>query len=253
MRRRPQKCSEMSGHVTMQSDRAQHREDDSTSGSSAASRRSGSPRTSRFRAKKLRQYIDAYLAPASRWCRTSIQRTIEQAAEDGYVTTLFGRRRPVPEIRASNRQTRSLGERLAVNSVMQGTAADIIKVAMVSIHDRLRDEGRASRLVLQIHDELLRRGPGCRSVDRGMTSCARRCQAAYLPRSRASWPSTSAAATIGTRRSKATARPAVNSESAQRPSRAPLRSSAVPTRAAPQARRSSCVAVPRDRQRGPAI
>jgi DNA polymerase-1 len=75
------------------------------------------------------------------------------------VTTLFGRRRPVPEIRASNRQTRSLGERLAVNSVMQGTAADVIKLAMVNIHRRLRDEGRASRLVLQVHDELLVEAP----------------------------------------------------------------------------------------------
>jgi DNA polymerase-1 len=61
----------------------------------------------------------------------------------------------VPEIRASNRQTRSLGERLAVNSVMQGTAADVIKKAMVAIHRRLRDEGRSARLVLQVHDELL--------------------------------------------------------------------------------------------------
>jgi DNA polymerase-1 len=65
----------------------------------------------------------------------------------------------VPEIRASNRQTRSLGERLAVNSVMQGTAADIIKVAMVNIHRRLQDEGRGSRLVLQVHDELLVEAP----------------------------------------------------------------------------------------------
>jgi DNA polymerase I len=71
------------------------------------------------------------------------------------VTTLLGRRRPVPEIRASNRQTRALGERLAVNSVMQGTAADVIKVAMVRIHERLRAEGRRARLVLQVHDELL--------------------------------------------------------------------------------------------------
>ena len=88
-----------------------------------------------------------------------IQRTIEQAARDGYVTTLFGRRRPVPEIRASNRQTRSLGERLAVNSVMQGTAADVIKRAMVAIHERLREEGRSARLVLQVHDELLLEAP----------------------------------------------------------------------------------------------
>src|SRR4029453_4537288 len=89
-----------------------------------------------------------------------IQRTIEQAERDGYVTTLLGRRRPVPEIRASNRQTRGLGERLAVNSVMQGTAADIIKVAMVRIHERLRTEGRGARLVLQGHDEVLLEGPG---------------------------------------------------------------------------------------------
>ena len=99
-------------------------------------------------------YIDAYLARFPH-VQDFIQRTIEQAARDGYVTTLFGRRRPVPEIRASNRQTRSLGERLAVNSVMQGTAADVIKKAMVAIHRRLREEGRAARLVLQVHDELL--------------------------------------------------------------------------------------------------
>jgi DNA polymerase-1 len=99
-------------------------------------------------------YIDTYLARFP-LVQDFIQRTIEQASRDGYVTTLLGRRRPVPEIRAANRQTRSLGERLAVNSVMQGTAADIIKVAMVNIHRRLRDEGRNARLVLQVHDELL--------------------------------------------------------------------------------------------------
>jgi DNA polymerase-1 len=99
-------------------------------------------------------YIEAYLARFPH-VQDFIQRTIEQAARDGYVTTLLGRRRPVPELKASNRQTRSLGERLAVNSVMQGTAADIIKLAMVAIHRRLRDEGRSARLVLQVHDELL--------------------------------------------------------------------------------------------------
>jgi DNA polymerase-1 len=103
-------------------------------------------------------YIDAYLARFP-FVQDFIERTIEQAKEDGYVTTLLGRRRPVPEIRASNRQTRSLGERLAVNSVMQGTAADVIKVAMVRIHKRLREEGRGSRLVLQVHDELLVEAP----------------------------------------------------------------------------------------------
>jgi len=100
------------------------------------------------------EYIETYLARFP-LVQDFIQRTIEQAEEDGYVTTLFGRRRPVPELKASNRQTRSLGERLAVNSVMQGTAADVIKAAMVSIHRRLREEGRSARLVLQVHDELL--------------------------------------------------------------------------------------------------
>ena len=108
--------------------------------------------------EEAQAYIDAYLARFPH-VQDFIQRTIEQAARDGYVTTLFGRRRPVPEIRASNRQTRSLGERLAVNSVMQGTAADVIKRAMVTIHARLRDEGRSARLVLQVHDELLLEAP----------------------------------------------------------------------------------------------
>jgi DNA polymerase-1 len=108
--------------------------------------------------EQAQEYIDAYLARFP-YVQDFIARTIEQAKRDGYVTTLFGRRRPVPEIRASNRQTRSLGERLAVNSVMQGTAADIIKVAMVAIHRRLRDEGRSARLVLQVHDELLVEAP----------------------------------------------------------------------------------------------
>ena len=108
--------------------------------------------------EEAQTYIDAYLARFPH-VQDFIARTIEQASSDGYVTTLLGRRRPVPEIRASNRQTRSLGERLAVNSVMQGTAADVIKVAMVSVHERLRSEGRASRLVLQVHDELLLEAP----------------------------------------------------------------------------------------------
>ena len=99
-------------------------------------------------------YIDTYLARFPR-VQEFIARTVAQAAADGYVTTLLGRRRPIPELRASNRQTRSLGERLAVNTVMQGTAADVIKVAMIRAHDRLRAEGRRARLVLQVHDELL--------------------------------------------------------------------------------------------------
>jgi DNA polymerase-1 len=108
--------------------------------------------------EQAQEYIDTYLARFPH-VQDFIERTIEQAERDGYVTTLLGRRRPVPEIRVRNRQTRALGERLAVNSVMQGTAADVIKVAMIKIHNRLREEGRAGRLVLQVHDELLLEAP----------------------------------------------------------------------------------------------
>jgi DNA polymerase I len=104
--------------------------------------------------EQAQELIDTYLARFPH-VQDFIQRTIEQATRDGYTTSLLGRRRPVPELRASNRQTRSLGERLAVNFVMQGSNADIIKKAMVSIHRRLRDEGRGAKLVLQVHDELL--------------------------------------------------------------------------------------------------
>jgi DNA polymerase-1 len=84
-----------------------------------------------------------------------IERAIHDARERGYAVTLLGRRRPIPELRAQSWNVRSLGERLAVNTVIQGSAADIIKLAMVRIHRRLADERRGSRLVLQIHDELL--------------------------------------------------------------------------------------------------
>jgi DNA polymerase-1 len=104
--------------------------------------------------EQAQAYIDAYLARFP-LVQAFIARTIAQAGEDGYSTTLLGRRRPVPELRAMNRQTRGFGERVAVNFVMQGSNADIIKVAMVRIHDRLRAEGRGARLVLQVHDELL--------------------------------------------------------------------------------------------------
>ncbi len=104
--------------------------------------------------EQAQAYIDAYLARFPH-VQDFIARTIEDATRDGYVTSLLGRRRPVPEIRAGNRQTRSLGERLAVNFVMQGSNADIIKVAMIAVHSRLREDGRGARLVLQVHDELL--------------------------------------------------------------------------------------------------
>jgi DNA polymerase I len=104
--------------------------------------------------EQAQAYIDAYLARFP-LVQAFIARTIAQAADDGYATSLMGRRRPVPELRASNRQTRGFGERVAVNFVMQGSNADVIKVAMLGIHERLRAEGRGARLVLQVHDELL--------------------------------------------------------------------------------------------------
>ncbi len=104
--------------------------------------------------EQAQEYIDAYLARFP-FVQDFIQRTIEQAERDGYATSLLGRRRPVQELRARNRATRGFGERVAVNFVMQGSNADIIKVAMVAIERRLREEGRSARLVLQVHDELL--------------------------------------------------------------------------------------------------
>ncbi|HET8951160.1 MAG TPA: DNA polymerase I [Solirubrobacteraceae bacterium] len=107
---------------------------------------------------EAQEFIDRYLArfPA---VAQFMKDAVTQAEQHGYVSTLFGRRRQIPEIRARNWQTRKLGERLAVNSVIQGTAADIIKVAMVRAHEALAAEGLETRTILQIHDELLFEGP----------------------------------------------------------------------------------------------
>jgi DNA polymerase-1 len=104
------------------------------------------------------EFVARYLErfPAVRAFR---EQTIERAQEEGFVTTLMGRRRPIPELRSGNPNTRRLGERLAVNTVIQGTAADIIKVAMVRTHAALGEAAMKTRLVLQIHDELLFEGP----------------------------------------------------------------------------------------------
>lgn len=86
-------------------------------------------------------------------------RIVEEATDCGYVTTLLGRRRPLPELRSNQANTKRLGERLAINTVIQGTAADIIKIAMIRCHAALAAGGFESRLILQIHDELLFEGP----------------------------------------------------------------------------------------------
>ena len=84
-----------------------------------------------------------------------VAETVATAAERGYAETVLGRRRPVPELKSRNKNTRQQGERLAVNTTIQGTAADVIKVAMVNCERRLGEEGRGARMLLQVHDELL--------------------------------------------------------------------------------------------------
>ncbi|MBO4678933.1 MAG: DNA polymerase I, partial [Lachnospiraceae bacterium] len=81
--------------------------------------------------------------------------TVTKAKEDGYTVTLFNRRRPIPELKSSNFMQRSFGERVAMNAPLQGTAADIMKIAMINIHKRLRDEHLESRMLIQVHDEVL--------------------------------------------------------------------------------------------------
>src|SRR5205823_1034208 len=104
------------------------------------------------------EFIQRYLAGFPAVARF-IADTIEQGTEHGYVSTLFGRRRQVPELRARRWEIRKQGERFAVNMVIQGTAADIMKVAMVRCDHALKDAGLRTRLILQIHDELLFEGP----------------------------------------------------------------------------------------------
>jgi DNA polymerase-1 len=108
--------------------------------------------------EEAKAFIDAYLERFPRVAALMAE-TIEQAREEGHVKTLWGRRRQIPELRARNYQVRTLGERLAVNTVIQGTAADIIKLAMVRCHRALADAGLRTRLLLTIHDELLFEGP----------------------------------------------------------------------------------------------
>lgn len=104
--------------------------------------------------KEARQYIDNYLAHYA-GVRTYMHDIVEQAKQDGYVTTLFGRRRELPELKSSNFNIRSFGERVALNTPIQGTAADIIKLAMLRVDAALKKQKLKARLVLQVHDELI--------------------------------------------------------------------------------------------------
>ncbi|MBQ9965599.1 MAG: DNA polymerase I [Clostridia bacterium] len=103
-------------------------------------------------------YIKSYLAAYPN-VNAYMEKTIEQAKADGYVTTLFGRRRYLPELASSNGMLRAFGERVARNAPIQGTAADIIKIAMIKVYDRLSREVPDARLILQVHDELIVEAP----------------------------------------------------------------------------------------------
>ena len=108
--------------------------------------------------KEADDFIKNYLATFP-GVKEYMDSTIAAGREKGYVTTLFGRRRALPELTSKNFNLRSLGERMAMNTPIQGTAADVIKLAMVRVWRRLRDEGLAARLILQVHDELIVEAP----------------------------------------------------------------------------------------------
>ena len=107
---------------------------------------------------QAKRYIEDYLTVYS-GVRDYMDRVVQQAKADGYVTTAFGRRRYLPELSSSNFNTRSFGERVARNMPIQGTAADIIKLAMIRVQRRLEREGLKARLILQVHDELICEAP----------------------------------------------------------------------------------------------
>ena len=95
----------------------------------------------------INKYFDTY-----KGVKSYLDNTVDNAKKLGYVETIFGRRRPVPELSSSNFMTRSFGERVAMNSPIQGTAADIIKIAMINVYNKLKSLDMKSRIVLQVHD-----------------------------------------------------------------------------------------------------
>ena len=103
---------------------------------------------------KAKEYIASYFA-AYPQIDSYLKETIKEAYQNGYVTTLFGRRRYIPELKMQNKNMQHFGERVAMNSPIQGTAADIIKIAMIRVDEKLKQSGLDARLVLQVHDELI--------------------------------------------------------------------------------------------------
>lgn len=104
--------------------------------------------------RQAKEYIENYLRTYS-GVDAYLKSTVEEARENGYTSTLFGRRRYIPELKSTNRNLRAFGERVAMNSPIQGTAADVIKLAMIRVYNALRDSGIDARLIMQVHDELI--------------------------------------------------------------------------------------------------
>ena len=104
--------------------------------------------------KEAEKYIDDYFKSYP-GIKNYLDNSVKEAKEKGYSTTMFGRRRPIPELKAGNFMQRQFGERVAMNSPIQGTAADIMKIAMINVERELRKNNLKSRIVLQVHDELL--------------------------------------------------------------------------------------------------
>lgn len=104
--------------------------------------------------RAAKEYIENYLATYSGVDRY-LKQTVEDAKSNGYTTTMFGRRRNIPELKSTNKNLRSFGERVAMNSPIQGTAADVIKIAMINVSRALKEEGIDARLIMQVHDELI--------------------------------------------------------------------------------------------------
>ena len=104
--------------------------------------------------KEALEYINTYFETYP-GVKEFLDKQVSDGKEHGFVTTMFGRRRPIPELKSANFMQRSFGERVAMNSPIQGTAADIIKIAMIHVYRALKEAGCKSRLILQIHDELL--------------------------------------------------------------------------------------------------
>ena len=108
--------------------------------------------------KEAQNYIDEYFSKHPK-VKEYMDSCVEECKNNGYVTTILGRRRYINEIHASNYITRQLGERLAMNTPVQGSASDIIKIAMINVYHELNKKGLASRLILQVHDELILDSP----------------------------------------------------------------------------------------------